>query len=436
MDNGALGKCADCQQEDTSRDGLTWRMTRQDIVIGTEEDILVCMAQREGLSTVMIFQEDGEILIYSLALYCDNCIHRHIETYEECHTPSDKMTRRNFRQNVSSLFLENDWSVYSLQLDHLAPMGFPNMAAIREDRLLFASLRGDVTVRHRSFHLPKGTLLISPEVPEEIRESLTLNCNETQTPSSVTFLYMDEKYADTQAPSEAQTTSLTGLLVGAETYPELRKRLFACLPNFHEGARASNTPIHASDLFRDRPDKEHFAFYGELVAIVKELGCRIYKRGFNFAPSHQVLRKNQNKLLGLCFRSMLIGVTEFEDSSYIWPVMETDHSDIQDQLFAGYVRWMDHATAHLNMIEDGVAELIDDEYMVDNARVGDLHYVSKRSIVGSAVDCLTYLLHYKWLSEIGYPLAPYKKELARIASNLGSETVDNFVGSFRLEGPR
>ena len=94
---------------------------------------------------------------------------------------------------------------------------------------------------------------------------------------------------------------------------------------------------------------------------------------------------------------------------------------------------MDGATVHLQMTGDGVEELIADDYMVDNARLGDLHYVSKKSLTGSAVDCVTYLLHCKWLNERGYALTDYKTRLAEIASELHPSVVDDYVGSFHIE---
>ena len=250
-------------------------------------------------------------------------------------------------------------------------------------------------------------------------------------PDTVAFLYIDEKYLDIQAPPEMQVTSLTGLLVSAETYPLLRDRLFRILPGFHEGSRNFDIEVHASNLFRDRPDEEHFEFYRGLVATVNELNCRVYRRGFNFTPGHQLLLKNEKDLLGLCFRSMIIAVDDFEYDAQIWPVIEIDYTEVQYRNFAGYMRWTDHATAYLKMIGDGVEELVDDDYMVDNARFGDLHYVSKKSIVGCAVDCLVYLLHCKWLSDMNFPMTDYKSRLADIASSLEPSVVDDFVGSFR-----
>ena len=379
----------------------------------------------------MVLPDSGGILVYSVAPYCDCCLDKHLKEYEEGHTPSGETTRAKFQERVVNLFRHNGWTVYFLQHDHLAPRGFPNLALLKDDQLLLRSLRGDVTVRLRAFHPSAGTVVISPETPQEVREALLGSSGNQPIPNTVAFLYIDEKYLDTQAPPEMQVTSLTGLLVSAETYPLLRDRLFKILPGFHEGSRNFEIEVHASNLFRDRPDEEHFEFYRALVAIVNELNCKIYRRGFNFAPGHQLLLKNEKDLLGLCFRSMIIAVDDFEHDAQIWPVIEIDYTEVQDRNFAGYMRWTDHATAYLKMIEDGVEELIEDDYMVDNARFGDLHYVSKRSIVGCAVDCLVYLLHCKWLSDMEFPMTDYKARLAGIASSLKPSVIDDFVGSFR-----
>ena len=443
MVNSKHFACARCHRKEDSANKLTWQMSREDITVRSEDDALNWIKGRVGLPSVIVLPDDGGFLAYSVVGYCDSCLNEQLKEYEEQHTPADEVTRGEFQEKVVQLFHRNGWTVYSLQLDHLAPRGFPNLALIKDDQLLLRSLSGDVTVRLRAFHHPAQTafhhsphsLLISPEVPQEIQETLLRSSNQEQIPHTVAFLYMDEKYLDVQAPPEMQVTSLAGLLVTADTYPRLRDRLFRILPGSNEGAGGFDIEVHASDLFRDRPDEEHFAFYRDLVSIVNELDCRIYRRGFNFIPGHQLLRKNEKDLLGLCFRSMLIAADDFERDAQIWPVMEIDHTEAQDLNFAGYVRWADQATAHLQMTGDGVEELIDDDYMVDNSRVGDLHYVSKKSIVGCAVDCLVYLLHCKWLNEMEFPLTEYKARLAEIAASLHPSVVDDYVGSFQLDVP-
>ena len=169
----------------------------------------------------------------------------------------------------------------------------------------------------------------------------------------VAFLYMDEKYIDTSAPLDMQVISLTGLLVSANTYPQFRDRFFRLLPDFSKGTESLDVEVHASDLFRDRPDEEHFAFYRGLVSIVNELNCRVYRRGCNVPIDHEMHRQNQWIWLHCGFKSILFAVSELGDEFQIWPVMEFDQTSIQDRMFAGYIRMTDHATAYLDMIGEG-----------------------------------------------------------------------------------
>lgn len=398
-----------------------------------KNDMIEFLEKRKGDPQVLILPDDGGVFLYSVLPFCETCLDQYIREYEEQHTSSENETRIKYRERIEAEARECGWTVYSLQLSHLAPRGFPNLTLVRDDKPLYLTVQGDVVVRPRAYHPPAHSIGFSPEVPEELRQAYIRKSEENQVPDAVAFLYMDEKYLDEQAAPEMQVTSLTGLLVVAEKYPLFRDRFFRLLPGFDEGPESFKMEVHAGDLFRDRPDEEHFSFYSGLVLLVNELGCRVYRRGFNFIPGHELLRKNLRDLVGLCFRSMLIAVDDFEDSSQIWPVMEVDQTKSQDRNFAGFVNWMDYATAHLKMTGDGVEELIDDDYMVDNTRIGDLHYVGKKSVGGCAVDSLVYLLHQKWLQERGFTLTNYKTRLAEIASSLESSIVDDFVGTFRAE---
>ena len=241
------------------------------------------------------------------------------------------------------------------------------------------------------------------------------------------FLYMDERYIDALAPAEMQVTCLTGILVPWDTYARFRDRFLKLLPDIEKGRMRE---VHATNLFRDLPDSEHYAFYCGLVSLANDLGWKSYHRGFNYVPGHRLLRQAQSTMLWFCFRNLLISVAADEDSDvHIWPVMEIDHTKQQDRAFAGFVRTMDFATAHLDITGDGVEELIELNQMVDNSRFGEVHYVTKNSFIGSAVDCLCYLLHCKWLLDKGFKISTYKRRLAEIASSLSD--VDVYIHEMR-----
>ena len=434
--NSEVPACAVCGGKECRHNRITWQMSRQDITFEDAAAVKEWMERRQGLPSVLVLPGDGGVLAYSVDPYCDSCLDKFWKEHEERHTPADKVNRAAFQENIKAFSRGAGWDIYTLQLEYLAPRGFPNMALIRGDRLLLPSARGDVTARPRAFHPLGHTLVVSPEVPQDMQEALLRGPTEGQPSEAVAFLYMDEKYPDINAPPPMQVTSLTGLLISSDRFIRFRDEFFRIVPGFDQGADNFAVEIHASNLFPGRPDEEHFQFYSGLVSLVNDFKCSVYRRGFNFMPDHKLLRKKQKNLLGLCFRSMLISVDDFEYFGQIWPVMETDHSKEQDESFAGYMRWMDQGTSYLNWVGDGVEELIDDDYMVDNSRFGDLHYVTKKSIGGIAADCLAYLLHCKWLDEKGSPITSYKARLAAIASALLPSIVDDYVGSFRLEDKR
>ena len=431
--NNECPVCAVCHRREDRKNNLTWQMSREGITFENEQKVKAWMEQRQGQPSVLVLPDNGGVLAYTVAAYCNCCLDNLLREYEEHHTPSGKVTRGEFNRRIRTLFSDAGWEVSVLQLEHLAPRGFPNLALTKDERLLLPSVRGDVTARPRAFHPSAHSLVLSPEVPAELTEALLRGSNERRSSDAIAFLYMDEKYPDVNARPEMQVTSLTGLLVASDTFSSFRDGFFKILPGFEEGAKSFDVEIHASNLFPSRSAEEHFEFYGGMVSLINELDCRIYRRGFNFVPSRQLLRNHERDLLGLCFRSMLIAVEDFEDYAQIWPVMEIDGSKSQDRNFARYMRWTDHATAHLRTIGNGVEELIDDDYMVDNSRFGDFHYVTKKSTAGNTVDCLAYLLHCMWLEEKGFQMTAYKSRLAAIGSTLRPALIDDYVGSFRVE---
>ena len=153
------------------------------------------------------------------------------------------------------------------------------MALKRGDRFLLPSVRGDVIARPRAFHPPGHSLVISPEVPEDIREALTRDPDEGRPSEKVAFLYMDEKYPDAKAPPAMQVTSLTGLLIASDQFIRFRDEFFKIVPGFDQGADNFPVDIHASKFFPGRPDEEHFRFYSGLVSIINDFKCKVYRRG-------------------------------------------------------------------------------------------------------------------------------------------------------------
>lgn len=431
-------ECAGCGGVAAGEFASWYAMERQSTEIEDLVQMEEFLAQAQGRPFVVRLPDEGGVEIYAILSYCDDCLEARSIEYEENNTPEGQTTSRAFYEEVAEWARQHDWQTYALSQRYLAPRGVPNIVLVRGDRVIFTKIEGDVSVRFRESPMPDlggCTILTSPEVPPVLSALLHSSEDEAHGSISVAFLYMDEKYLDAQADPCTQVTLLGGLMIDAVKYPTFRDRMFGLLPNFDEGPEAFGTEVHAGDLFRDLPDEQHFAFYDGLVALINEFDCKIYSRGFNFVPGNGMLRTHQQDILAVCFRSMLISVDNSAIAEQVWPVMEIDHSKSQDEHFAGFMRWMSHATTYLEMTGDGVQELIHNDYMVDTRKVGDIHYVGKRSIIGNAVDCITYLLHHKWLNDNDYPLTDYKRRLATIATGIRPGLINQYIARYRLREP-
>lgn len=428
--NDVTNLCTECQKEESDQSTLAWLVQKQDVKIDSTDAIEDWIKQHDGQGYMVAIPEVGDIVIYLVQPFCDECCNTVFARYEDTHTPEGEDTRSQLLGRILGELRKSEWGCFVLDKQHLAPRGFPNLAIRKEGDLRLISVRGGAYVRPRKAGFPTGTLAVSPNVPKHVRENLLGQLEEKGLNDSIAFLYMDEKYVDPAAPQAERVTSLTGLLLPTDVILEFRARFLKLLPSFDLGSESFDTEIHAADLFRNHDDEVHFRFYRGLVSLVNDLDCKVYRRGVCLIGGSQVQKGDEAEVIAQCYRSILIDVQEFDDSAQVWPVMETDRSYAQDRYFAGYGRWMDHATTYLEEEGEGVEELIDDDYMVDNARFGEVHYVTKRSIVGNAVDCLAYVLHAKWLVEHGTNVSGYKAMLAECASELDGTKVHDYVGRF------
>ena len=243
---------------------------------------------------------------------------------------------------------------------------------------------------------------------------------------TTTFLFMDEKYADHDAPREAQVTSLTGVLIPATVHRVFRERFYRLVADaIGDPERTiSKWPfgqIHASKLLPDSTDDRRFSFLEGLVSLVNELEFGIYRIGYFRTRQNVSGLGGESGIMSTCFMSMLYMLKDEIADSQVWPVMEIDHTDRQDQSFAGMVQMSDYA----------FSRSASESWWVSNANFGEVLYMTKRSSYGALVDCLAYLLHAKWLRSIGQDQTPYKERLATVASNLTTVARDA-VGSLTV----
>ena len=170
-------ECAACAGREARNRRLTWQLSRQEITLADDVAPKEWMERRQGLPSVLVLLDDGGVLAYSVDPYCDSCLDRNWREHEERHTPAGKVNRATFHEEIRASSRGGGWDIYTLQFGYLVPRGLPNMALIRGDRLLLPSARGDVIARPRAFHSPSHkTLIVSPEVPQDMRETLLRGC--------------------------------------------------------------------------------------------------------------------------------------------------------------------------------------------------------------------------------------------------------------------
>ena len=233
----------------------------------------------------------------------------------------------------------------------------------------------------------------------------------------VKFLYMDEKYADIKAPKGAQAVSLTGVLVPANLHGEFRDRYYALVGAAlgdldHKAPKWPDQRIHASNLLPGATNDDRYSFLEGLVRLVNEFEFRIFRLGHVRTPENVTALDGELGLVGTSFHSLLTSLRNKFPETQVWPVMEIDRSDRQDRIFAGTVQRLDYMAAR--------RALPDQALWWKDSNFGEVLYVTKTSSYGSMVDCVSYLLHLKWLDSIGHPLTPFKKRLAEIAIGLST----------------
>ena len=222
---------------------------------------------------------------------------------------------------------------------------------------------------------------------------------------------MDETYADLTKPPEAHSVCLTGMLVPADRHREIRGQFYEAVADAVR--REPNvvppvTEIHAASLLPNADDDTRVAFLEKLVGIIINFDLSLYRVGYRRTPILLEMFKTDKAILSIAFTSMLDLISAELKSTPIWPVMETDHSKVQDQAFAGTVQFADHIAAYIG------PEML----TRDQANLGEVLYSTKRSIHGALVDCAAYLLNVRTFAAQGLISSDYKRRLSLVAERL------------------
>ncbi|TAZ83587.1 hypothetical protein ELH72_10220 [Rhizobium ruizarguesonis] len=250
------------------------------------------------------------------------------------------------------------------------------------------------------------------------------------------FLYMDEQYIDPDTHRNGERSgrkkfvSLTGLLIPTDVHKTFRSRYYKAVGKALDVLNGfPELPvIHASKLFPDHSDDVKYQFLEEVVQICADLDFRVIRVGYYATP--QLISvfnfNNPQKILNLCFSSMLHCIEDELTQNEIWPVMETDNSSHQDRIFAGLIQATDYISAVI-----GTGPL-----SINNENLGELHYSTKRSAYGTVTDCISYLLDAgSSVASLGAIASPFKQKLAEIAANLVPLTAFNEIIEMKFEIP-
>jgi hypothetical protein len=84
----------------------------------------------------------------------------------------------------------------------------------------------------------------------------------------------------------------------------------------------------------------------------------------------------------------------------------------QDANFAGLIQRVDYLTTRLSV----------DSVSINNEKLGELHYVTKKSALGTIADFAAYLRYVHYLAGEGFDMTPFKQCLAEIAKPLDGVT--------------
>ena len=114
--NGEVPVCAVCGCIESRKHRLTWQLSRLDITLKDEVAVKDWMEQQQGQPSAMVLPDDGGVLAYSVAPYCDACLDKYWREYEERHTPSGKVNRAAFQEKIRAFSRSAGWDLYVLQL--------------------------------------------------------------------------------------------------------------------------------------------------------------------------------------------------------------------------------------------------------------------------------------------------------------------------------
>ncbi len=138
---------------------------------------------------------------------------------------------------------------------------------------------------------------------------------------NLNFLFLDECYND-----EMNVSSLSGLLIPANKYIELRNKFFKNLEEAikpQEGVINLRPPeLHGSNLLRDADDKTKLKAFEGITNLIIDNKLEIYRVGYFITKTLKKVFVEDEKLLGLSWYAILTMLQPKLEQEAIIPIMD------------------------------------------------------------------------------------------------------------------
>ena len=239
------------------------------------------------------------------------------------------------------------------------------------------------------------------------------------------FLFMDDSFCH----EKTKVSALVGLLVPLGQYETLRNGFYSVfLPFIRPGGDVVARPpqLHGVELPGDT-DEEKLRVVSEVVDLIVSKKIRIYRIGYYITKWLEEHLKDDKRLHGICWSSMMHMLKPELAKQLLIPVMDGIDPEIAKR-FSPSIQFLDMCrTAGLEQ----VLSVSNSSHLVGEVFYADSNY----SVFTQAADIVAYLRKITDMRDDGHSLPPFKEKLLKQAQRLNrSLEKREHVIAFRFNG--
>jgi hypothetical protein len=240
----------------------------------------------------------------------------------------------------------------------------------------------------------------------------------------VNFLFMDDSFHPA-----TRISSLTGVLVPVDRYPDLRDdfyKLLAPLIQPSKGIIRRAPELHGYEFLPQESDETKLRILEGIASLVHSHHLRIYRVGYFITPTIEKCFSSDNRLLGLCFRSLLSMMQPVLANERLIPIM-----DGLDRKTVG------HFSPSLKSLDEMRAVGLEPSLSLKFSQnlLGEVFYAdSAHSALIQVADTIAYLRNASNLAAFGIAISPFKSALQSISAKLKQAIVWEEHVSLVLDG--